>query len=269
MTPDRTIAEFTADLPLIALGPNDRVTAAVAAMKEHRSDCVLVCEGDELRGIFTQRDFLCRVAVVGESDGALRDVMTADPDVMRPQDPMMVGLRRMAVGNYRNIPVVDDAGMAVANLSVWEVMRFVTEAFASGDLAELGQTPLEKLSPRPAVEIETTDRLLNTLNLMVQRACGAVRVNEGDRLAGIFAERDLMYRVDYSTTAWHTTPISAVMTPEPTCIDRRATVADALEQMSEHGFRHMPIVGHSPEENPTLVSVRDILAFVASRHPDR
>lgn len=276
MGSDKAIANFIADRPLVSFAPDDRVAAAVAAMKENKSDCVLVCEADALRGVFTQRDFLNRVAVVGESDGALGDVMTKEPDTLRAQDSIMSALHRMAVGNYRNVPIVDESGRAIANLSVWDVMRHLSETFAGGQsgaadgaLAALGNESLEALSPRPAVEVETTDPLLSILSLMLQRACGAVRVNDGDRLAGIFAERDLMYRVDYSTTEWHDTPVSSVMTPDPVCIDRKTSVADVLALMNEHRFRHIPIVDDAPEENPALVSVRDILSFVASRQKSR
>ena len=267
MGSDKTIAEFIADQPLVWFGPEDRVAAAVAAMKEHRSDCVLVCESDRLRGIFTQRDFLNRVAVVGKSDAALGDVMTKQPDTLREKDSIMSALHRMAVGNYRNVPIVDDSGRAVANLSVWDVMRHLSTLFAGGDesFAALGRESLEALYPRPSVEVETTEPLLGLLSLMLQRACGAVRVNEGDRLAGIFAERDLMYRVDYSTTAWHDMPVSEVMTPDPVCIPRQSSIAEALEQMTRNGFRHLPVVDDDPEEYAKLVSVREILSFVASR----
>jgi CBS domain-containing protein len=276
MEADKAIAQFIVDRPLLSFAPDDRVAAALAAMKEHESDCVLICESDKLRGIFTQRDFLNRVAVVGKSDGALGDVMTRDPNALQEQDSIMVALHRMAVGNYRNVPIVDEGGRAIANLSVWEVMQHLSEMFAAGqteaadnDLAALGQEPVAALSLLPCVEVEATDRLLSVLSLMLQRACGAVRVNHGDRLAGIFAERDLMCRIDYSSTEWHDTPVSAVMTPDPVCIDRHTSIAGALEQMNKNRFRHLPVVKDAQEENATLVSVREILSFVASRQKSR
>lgn len=271
MESNRAIGAFVADRPLIAFGPGDRVEAAVAAMKEHESDCVLVCEGGALRGIFTQRDFLNRVAVVGKSDAALGEVMTANPDALGAGDGLALALNRMAVGNYRNIPVVGDGGEALAHLSVWDVMQHLSDSFASGDaeLAALGSKPLAALSLRPSVEVDTGDRLLGILSLMLQRACGAVRVNDGDRLAGIFAERDLMYRVDYSTTAWHEIAVSEVMTPDPVCISRQATIAEALALMTNKRFRHLPIIDDDPDDYSKLVSIREILAFVASRKPAR
>lgn len=276
MGPDQTIANYIADRPLVSFGPDDRVAAAVAAMIEHGSDAVLVCESDALVGIFTQRDFLNRVAVVGRSDGPLGEVMTKEPDVLRAQDDIMSALRRMAVGNYRNLPIVDEGGRAIANLSVWDVMQHLSEVFAAGqaeasdgDLAALGRESLEALYARPSVEVEATDPLLGILSLMLQRACGAVRVNDGDRLVGIFAERDLMYRVDYSTTEWHDTPVSEVMTPDPVCISRDTSIGEALEQMTQNRFRHLPVVDDGTEDGATLVSVREILSFVASRQKAR
>ena len=100
---------------------------------------------------------------------------------------------------------------------------------------------------------------------MMQRACGAVRVNQDDRLAGIFAEQDLMHRVDYSNTEWHTLPVSKVMTKDPLCIERDTTIADALATMSKHSFRHLPVVAAPSEETSRIVSIRELLGLVASR----
>lgn len=263
MGTDKTIAEFTANRAPICFAPGDRVVAAVAAMKEHTSDCVLVCESNTVRGVFTQRDFLNRVAAVGKNDAPLGDVMTKDPAVLRENDSIMTALRRMAAGNYRNIPIVDAGGKATANLGIWDVMSHLSERFTS-DLKQLGALSIDAIYLRPAVEVETTDRLLDVLNLMMNRSCGAVRVNQDERLAGIFAEQDLMHRIDYSTSEWHSVPVSEVMTKNPVCIERDKTIADALAIMNKQSFRHLPVIDDA-SENASMVSIREILGFVASR----
>jgi CBS domain-containing protein len=37
----------------------------------------------------------------------VRDVMTPDPVVLRPDDSLAVAIHKMAVGGFRHIPVVD------------------------------------------------------------------------------------------------------------------------------------------------------------------
>ena len=178
----------------------------------------------------------------------------------------MTALRRMAVGNYRNIPIVDKGGQAIANLSIWEIMRHLADRFA-GDLSHLGEMSIKEIYQRPAVEVESTMGLPSVLSLMMQRACGAIRVNEDERLVGIFAEQDLMHRVDYSKAGWESILVSDVMTKNPLCAKRDTTIAAALKVMNENSFRHLPVDDEPSAETTWLVSVRDILGFVASRLP--
>jgi CBS domain-containing protein len=55
-----------------------------------------------------------------------------------------------------------------------------------------------------------------------------------------------------------TTPVLAVMTPEPRCVPPEMKVADAVLIMIERGFRHLPVIG---EHGRILgvFSVRDAL----------
>jgi len=261
---ETTIADLVTDRSPLCFTPTDQATTAVAAMVEHKSDCVLVSDADGLRGVFTQRDFLNRLASAGKSDAPLGAVMTANPSSLRESDGVMTALHRMAVGNYRNIPILGTDDAVVTNFSVWQVMAYLGERFAS-DLAELGNHTVEALYHRPAVEVQTGDTLLNVLNLMVQRSCGAVRVHEGDALKGIFTEQDLMHRVDYSTSEWHSIPVSEIMTADPVCIERDMTLSAALSLMNEKRYRHLPVVEDPNEEITRLVSVRELLGFVSSR----
>src|SRR5262249_44669352 len=42
----------------LCLGPRQSVAEAVALMRQHQVGCVLVCEGGQLLGLFTERDLL-------------------------------------------------------------------------------------------------------------------------------------------------------------------------------------------------------------------
>ena len=264
MSNNMSIAECIQDRSPSCFAPEDRVATAVSAMKESKLDSVLVCEGGKVVGIFTQRDFLNRVALPQKNDVPLSEVMTKSPDVLSRDESILTALKKMAAGNYRNIPVVDSEGNALGNLSVWDVMKFLRTQF-HGEHAKLGTASIDALYQRPAVEVEHSDEVLSVLSLMMQRACGAVRVHKDGALVGIFAEQDLMHRVDYSGETWQSTRMSDVMTPEPFCIDGTTTIAQALDAMTEKGFRHLPVVQADLEENTRIVSVREVLGFVASQ----
>jgi CBS domain-containing protein len=139
----KTIADFISDEPLPQVAPDQSVEAAVDVMSDTKSDCVLILDGDRLVGIFTERDFLNRVTAKKRppAQTPIADVMTADPSTLRQKDRISYAINRMAVGGFRNIPIVDENARPVAVLSVRDVMRHLYELFAEveGDAAKSGE----------------------------------------------------------------------------------------------------------------------------------
>jgi CBS domain-containing protein len=78
--------------------------------------------------------------------------------------------------------------------------------------------------------------------LMAKKNVGAVLVVEGDRLVGIFTERDALVRVIAKGRDTETTLLSDVMTASPHTLDPDKTFGYALLMMHEHGFRHVPVI---------------------------
>jgi CBS domain-containing protein len=102
-------------------------------MSRESHDCVLVVRGQPPRlvGIFTSRDFLNRVAAVrGDPQSVLLGaVMTPEPRTLRPRDPVAFAINWMAVEGFRNVPIVDDHGIVLGALTVWDVMRHLNAIF--------------------------------------------------------------------------------------------------------------------------------------------
>ena len=78
-------------------------------------------------------------------------------------------------------------------------------------------------------------------------------------LLGICTERDLAYKV-LAEGLDGTTPVSAVMTPEPRTVPPEMIFGHVLHLMYEGGFRHMPVVD-SGGRPLGLVSARDALGL--------
>jgi CBS domain-containing protein len=102
---------------------------------------------------------------------------------------------------------------------------------------------------------------------MTEEACGSVLVCDGDRLRGIFTERDLMTRVVGRGLDPRTTRLEQVMTRDPDRIEGTATAREALRRMDELGCRHLPVT----EDGRVLgvVSLRDLpIETVAEALPE-
>jgi CBS domain-containing protein len=128
---ERPVAEFIVDRPLPAVSPRDPVARAVTVMKDLRADCVIVVDGEALTGIFTERDFLNRVAAGGLDPAItpMTQVMTPHPDTLGPTDSIAYAVNKMAMGEYRNIPIVDGKRV-VSVLNVRDVMGHLFDVFA-------------------------------------------------------------------------------------------------------------------------------------------
>jgi CBS domain-containing protein len=85
---------------------------------------ILICDGDVLRGIFTERDLLVRVVAAGldPETTTLGEVMTANPDTIEAAAPVIDAIRRMDEFSYRHMPVLD--GGRVIGVVSWRDLPF-------------------------------------------------------------------------------------------------------------------------------------------------
>jgi CBS domain-containing protein len=110
-------------------------SAQAAASRMHsRKVGTLVVVDDDRRpvGILTDRDLAVRVLAQG-LDGTqvpVREVMTHCPETVYPKTSIEEALRRMRVGAFRRVPVVDDDGRLVGLLSLDDILDLLAEEFA-------------------------------------------------------------------------------------------------------------------------------------------
>ena len=138
---DRIEQSLLAD-PVSSLAPRSPVTVpgdadlgrAVREMMAQHVGAVLVTDSDgQLTGILTERDFLTKVAGTARFDElSVTKFMTRKPETVSPGDPLAFALGKMAVGGYRHLPVVDEAGRPVGVISVRDVLRHVVRLCRDG-----------------------------------------------------------------------------------------------------------------------------------------
>lgn len=112
--------------PAVCLPGSASVGEAVRRMLAQQVGAVLVSSDGRPAGIFTERDVLRHLATAGaDTARPVSEVMTPDPECLGFEDGVAYALNRMVEGGYRNIPIVDDAGKAVALLSLRDVVAFI------------------------------------------------------------------------------------------------------------------------------------------------
>lgn len=107
------------------------------------------------------------------------------------------------------------------------------------------------------VTAAATITLGEAARLMKERHVGAIMVVDDGKLAGVFTERDALFRVLAEGRDGQTTQLAEVMTRNPQTIHPDRPFAHALHMMYEGSFRHVPVV---EDGRPIgMVSARDAL----------
>ena len=88
---------------------------------------------------------------------------------------------------------------------------------------------------------------------------GAMPVVSGDRVIGIFSERDLLYCIAKHGAAALDLVIDNVMTAPPITAEPHSTVRDALEVMTLRRIRHLPVL--DGERLAAFVSIGDLVKY--------
>ncbi|MCL4863239.1 MAG: CBS domain-containing protein [Caldilineaceae bacterium] len=115
------------DLSSFSLAPSgSTVRAALDQLRSDGNTTCLVTENGKLMGIFTERDVLRRVVdAPGALDSSIDQVMTPAPTTISPDASAAEALRLMDEHHFRNLPVVDDDGVIVGNMTHQSVIAYL------------------------------------------------------------------------------------------------------------------------------------------------
>lgn len=95
------------------------------------------------------------------------------------------------------------------------------------------------------------------VRLMTSHNVGIVTVLDGDRLAGVFSERDVVRRVVAPGLDPARTPVTAVMTTELIVAEADEDYQSAMRKMDQANIRHLPVV--SGGRLLSMISIRDLM----------
>jgi CBS domain-containing protein len=119
--------------PAVTLPPTAMVAEALRTMLERNVGALLIVDdAGKLLGIFSERDLLTKAAGVPDyAAQPVRAFMTADPETVRPTDPLAFVLHKMDGGGYRHLPVVQN-GRVLGMISVRDMLKHITRLCKGG-----------------------------------------------------------------------------------------------------------------------------------------
>jgi len=122
-----TIRQILAGKPEIySIDPDATVFEALGLMEEKNVGALLVMQGGQLVGIFSERDYARRMILQGRTsrETPVREVMTSNVFVITPDTTSGECMMHMTDRHIRHLPVVE-GGRVVGVISIGDVVRSV------------------------------------------------------------------------------------------------------------------------------------------------
>jgi CBS domain-containing protein len=110
------------------------------------------------------------------------------------------------------------------------------------------------------IAVTPSATISDVVHVLAEKRIGAVLVLEGEQLVGILSERDVVRSLAKQAGATLDLTAGDLMTHSPTTTSPDASVADAMEIMSDGRFRHLPVM-----ENGKLIGLVSIGDVVKAR----
>ncbi|HUD49165.1 MAG TPA: CBS domain-containing protein [Candidatus Baltobacteraceae bacterium] len=104
--------------------------------------------------------------------------------------------------------------------------------------------------------------VFEAIQLLARKNIGALPVMEGDKLVGMFSERDYTRKVALEGKTSHNTRVRDVLSINVATIAANDSVEEAMRLMTEKHIRHLPVI----EEGKMVgvVSIGDMVNWIIS-----
>ena len=121
----KTVSDLLKAKPqrLISVRPEQSVLEAIKVLASEDIGAAIVMSGDNLAGIFSERDYTRKVILKGRSSDTTRveEIMTANVIVVNPRTKTRECMELMTEKNIRHLPVVDE-GRVVGMVSIRDIV---------------------------------------------------------------------------------------------------------------------------------------------------
>ena len=111
--------------PLAVVTPNDTVYHALSVMAQHEVGALLVLEGEQLVGIFSERDYARKIILQGKSskETQVREIMSDKVAYVTPKATLDECMALMTEKHFRHLPVLDEDGAVVGMVSIGDLVK--------------------------------------------------------------------------------------------------------------------------------------------------
>jgi CBS domain-containing protein len=111
---------------------------------------------------------------------------------------------------------------------------------------------------QPLAAVAPKDTVFHALKVMADNKVGAVLVLDGERLVGIFSERDYARKVILVGKASKETRVEEIMTDKVMYATPDNSIQECMALMTQGHFRHLPVL-NAEQQVIGIVSIGDLV----------
>jgi len=121
------IREISYVKDVVSVGPGTSLREVVRKLHEGQFGSIIITEGKKVKGIFTERDYLKKIAgrEAGLLDQPISEFMTPEPVCVTENELVMKVGMLMRMGRFRHIVVANEEMELVGIVSIKDVMDFL------------------------------------------------------------------------------------------------------------------------------------------------
>lgn len=111
--------------PLAAVAPGDTVLHALSVMSDNDVGALLVLDGEQLVGIFSERDYARKIILHGKAskDTLVRDIMSDRVVYVTPATPIDACMALMTEKHFRHLPVLNEDLSIAGMISIGDLVK--------------------------------------------------------------------------------------------------------------------------------------------------
>ena len=124
MTAVAKILQSKPDATVYTIAPSASVLDALTLMADKGIGALLATEGEAIVGIFTERDYARKIALMGRTSAVtqVKDVMTSAVLFVRPDQSSEQCMQLMSSNRLRHLPVLDNDKL-VGMISIGDLVK--------------------------------------------------------------------------------------------------------------------------------------------------
>lgn len=247
---------------LISVGPASPVADAVGIMRDLKISCIVVLEGDEPVGIFTERDIVRLISKdeAGFLDKPIRLVMSGSVLTTGQDVFLYKAFERMVDHHFRHLVVVDEGGKAIGVVTQSDILSHLGyEYFIRLKSISQVMNKLVWTIPRERTVFEAARE-------MAEKSVSFLIVAEDDKPVGVLTERDVarlaVERCDVKAVA-----VGEVMSSPVITVTNGTPALEAAELMKKKEIRRLVVVGKDGRA-VGVTTQRDMIRGLEGRYID-